>query len=504
MPSRGGRAGHIMVVALVLAVLAASCSGSETGSDGVDDPDDSAGSEADDAAGSGNDGTGDPDAGGEDPADGDNTGESTADGAGGVDGLPDTPVGDQVALVLNAALDGSLTEDLTVQWFSDDFRAQVPPSQLVSMSAQLSTLLGPDPRLDTIQIDATHVLAGTLVNPADDSRWDLAASIEVGDEHRLVGFTITSSPGLDPDPSVVDLVSAVAAWSALGADADLLVTEVPADTEPDGGEACPAERPALPIGSAFKLYVLGAVATAVESGAVDWSDEVTIDDAHRSLPSGQLQVEPAGTTLSVADAAQLMMAISDNTATDHLMALVGREQVEAEQAALGHGQPELNQPFPTTLELFQLKLGDPDRLDRYGQGSEAERRDVLDELAGEPLPALAAGAFTTPTALDVEWFASTGDLCRAMVGLAQRGLVDPTIGRALGANRGVPFDPGVWPTAWFKGGSEPGVLSLTWLVERADGTRFVVSGSVSDPTSPIDEPAAVRIMLAVFTFLADT
>ncbi|MDH3683264.1 MAG: class A beta-lactamase-related serine hydrolase, partial [Acidimicrobiia bacterium] len=180
-----------------------------------------------------------------------------------------------------------------------------------------------------------------------------------------------------------------------------------------------------------------------------------------------------------------MIGISDDTATDHLIAVVGREAVEAALSATGHHDPGLNRPLLTTRELFQLKLGDPDRIGRYRRADETERRRILDELSTEPLPELAASSFTEPNAIDVEWLAITGDLCRVITWLDARSDDQPELVEALTAGRG-PIDRRAWPVVAFKGGSEPGVLSLTWLAADPDGRKVVVAGIANDPDSTID------------------
>ena len=49
----------------------------------------------------------------------------------------------------------------------------------------------------------------------------------------------------------------------------------------------------------------------------------------RSLPSGITQDWAPGTPASLEQLATLMISISDNTATDALMGLIGRERLEA-------------------------------------------------------------------------------------------------------------------------------------------------------------------------------
>ena len=83
-----------------------------------------------------------------------------------------------------------------------------------------------------------------------------------------------------------------------------------------------------------------------------------------------------------------------------------------------------------------------------------------------------------PSDIDtIEYFASPDDICRAFAGLqqlaAQPGLAP--LGSILSANDGsIGLDPAQWPTVWFKGGSEPGVLTLGYLATNSKGQTFVV------------------------------
>ena len=123
-----------------------------------------------------------------------------------------------------------------------------------------------------------------------------------------------------------------------------------------------AVRPelALPIGSVFKLYVLGAVATAIDEETLTWDQPVVIHDELDSLPSGITHDEPAGSTLTVEELARRMIAISDDAATDHLIDLVGRDRVEAALSVFGHS----DQPHPllrARRAVIGVRLGDRSR-----------------------------------------------------------------------------------------------------------------------------------------------
>ncbi len=97
---------------------------------------------------------------------------------------------------------------------------------------------------------------------------------------------------------------------------------------------------------------------------------------------------------------------------------------------------------------------------------------------------------TRPIAVErVEWFASCHDLCRAMMRLReleQRPGLAP-VGEILRANPGLPYDKSVWKSVGFKGGSEPGVMNLTFLLERHDGRWFALSAGWCSQTETLEE-----------------
>src|SRR5690606_31011699 len=104
-----------------------------------------------------------------------------------------------------------------------------------------------------------------------------------------------------------------------------------------------------PIGSQFKLWVLGALARQIADGTVAWDQTLTVeaDDQSMGNAEGSLQVVAPGTEVTVEEAATLMISISDNTATDLLVDLVGRDAVE-EQMREWVADPAPNEPFLTT------------------------------------------------------------------------------------------------------------------------------------------------------------
>jgi hypothetical protein len=72
------------------------------------------------------------------------------------------------------------------------------------------------------------------------------------------------------------------------------------------------------------------------------------------------------------------------------------------------------------------------------------------------------------------------------------------LGSILSASNGSPgLDPAQWPTVWFKGGSEPGVLTLGYLATTSTGQTFVVVAMLSDPAAVLPPPAEAGLLAIV-------
>lgn len=254
-----------------------------------------------------------------------------------------------------------------------------------------------------------------------------------------------------------------------------------------------------PIGSAFKLWVLSATVDAVESGAIAWDDEVSIRDELDAYPSGFTQDEVDGSLLSVRELADRMISVSDNTATNHLMDLLGRDAVEQAMIDSGHAEPERNLPLMDAREFTIVKFSGDDLRRRYIDATQQERRDILNnEVASLPLPPVTAiTSVTAPLDVElVEWFASPTDLCLVLSKLADNDIAAVI----MSMSPGIPDEAGRWESVLFKGGSEPGVIAMAWLTIDSDGSRFVTAGSVANETALIDDAEAANLL----AFLRDS
>lgn len=237
----------------------------------------------------------------------------------------------------------------------------------------------------------------------------------------------------------------------------------------------------MPIGSTFKLYVLGALAEQIRLGRRRWDDVVLLDSSVRSLPSGILQTWPHGSPLTLHTLATLMISLSDNTATDVLIHEIHQDTIERMQSRMGHSNASLNIPFLTTRDMFLLKFtneGIPAR--EFAGLRPADRQTYLDRI-NEQTPLSAVRFVDTAVVPDrVEWFARTTDCIRAMDWLRGE-LLSPAVRDILSVNKGVDINSSQWPYAGYKGGSEPGVINMTYLLRHSSGDWYAMSASWMNP-----------------------
>jgi len=414
---------------------------------------------------------------------------------------PDTPAGVQLRW-LTAAIGGlPLSAGQVRAHFDTAFLAQISPAALSqALQAMVSF------RLVSIRVSELSTVV------ADVSAGDPGARAQVMltvDRRGLISWMRIS-------PAVTG--TAPASWAGVDAavrsaapQVRMLVADV------TGGSCQPVHgidpgTPA-PIGAAVKLYVLDALGHAVAAGQAGWDQPLTVTGQLKSLPAGELQDEPDGTRVSVLDAAAAMTSLSDNTATDMLISLLGRPAVEAALTQAGMADPALDRPFLTTREIFTLKLDQwPALAERYLAAGQAGRRALLASTVDRaPLPAVAAaGPWIAPRAVNsLEYFASASDLCRvyaSLAALASRPGLAP-IGQVLSLNDdGLQLDSAQWKTTWFKGGSEPGVLALAFMATTWTGHSYVVTVLAEDPSQPLNQATAIPVILsavkAAFTLAA--
>jgi Beta-lactamase enzyme family len=238
----------------------------------------------------------------------------------------------------------------------------------------------------------------------------------------------------------------------------------------------------MAVGSAFKLVVMSAVTDAVDQGRFTWERPVSLKPSWRALPTGILEHWPAGTLVTPQTLADLMISLSDNTAAEALIQLVGRDDLEAIS-------PQ-NRPFLSTREFFILKSVRNRRLrQRYVAAGEPERRTMLDivNTLGLPEPAEVSRSVIP----EIGWRFTSRQLCALICKVHSL--------RAMHINPGIAART-EWQKIAFKGGSDRGVLNLTTWLQARNGRCFAVAATWNDDKL-LDEQQMISPYAALLDWL---
>ena len=354
-----------------------------------------------------------------------------------------------------SVLDRLFTESsLNVAWFDPVFLRQIPLSELEKILGQIRQTMGTYQTIREAGNDYLIVF----------ERGSIPTQLRLNDQGKIIYLLFRPPVGNTSSWETI-----VQQLQELSGSIGFLATR--------NGEAIAqlhSDR-ALAVGSAFKLAVLAALQQEIEAGNLAWDDAIELQSQWQSLPTGILQDWQAGFPVTVHSLATLMISLSDNTATDALISLLGREKVEAFSPR--------NRPFLTTREAFILKNPENQEfLQQYREGNEAEKRGVLRASRSAALPNV--NVFTgNPIALDVEWFFTSRELCALMGEVGDLPLMSVNPGIA-NADR--------WQKVSFKGGSESGVLNFTTQLVDETGDRYCLSLTWNDDR-PLDEVRLLTI-----------
>ena len=238
--------------------------------------------------------------------------------------------------------------------------------------------------------------------------------------------------------------------------------ELIASIEPD--------RP-LAIGSAFKLFILAELSRQVAAGERRWSDVVTLD--RRSIPSGVLQGWPRGSPLTLHTLAALMISQSDNTRDRHAAPRRRPRECRADdgddrrpgggratgpccrRSSCPRSRPR---PTPRVAALARRRRSRAPAPARHGLCSARRGPHRHRPLHRRPAPHRQRRMVRLARPI---WCGRwTGSAATATTRRAPSWRSIPALGPPVTRR---PRYVG------FKGGSEPGVLNLTWLVRNRAG-----------------------------------
>lgn len=349
-------------------------------------------------------------------------------------------------------------------WFAPSFLAQIPIAKVNEIVKQYEGTLGAFVRADASADGFTLVM----------EKGTAPSKIQLDGEGRIDGLWL----GLPEPTKPASLDDSMKALGALPGRVSALVLaegSLLASLHPDD---------ALAVGSAFKLAILAAAQQQILRGRLQIDQVLPLKKEWKSLPSGVLQSWPEGTPMTLATIENEMISISDNTAADAMLSIVGREQAEKFAPR--------NKPFLSTREAFVMKAkGNEALLERYRKADEPGRRAMLTEIEVKPLPD-ASQFGDAVTATDIEWFFTPGELCDLISRTADSGAFRINPGLANSAQ---------WKQVAFKGGSEGGVLNLTTALTGKDGKHYCVAATWNDSTA-LDQSKFFAIYGSLLSTLA--
>ncbi|MFN3820433.1 serine hydrolase [Blastomonas sp.] len=395
----------------------------------------------------------------------------------------DQPARDVLALLQGTAEPAAI--------FTPSFLTAVPVDQLAQVLAQLKTQFGAPIAVEAIQ--PMDVRSAKV-----DIRFDKAiVTFTIGvQDGKLAGLFVTGSR---TQGDTLEQITADIA--ALPGRSGFVVQKLS-----DSGAETIAGRNAdqrFAIASVFKLYVLAEIDRAVRAGERRWDEVLPL--SQKSHPSGITQDWPDNAPMTLQTLATLMISISDNSATDTLIAAIGQEKLAAIIRASGHARPSDMVPLLSTQQVTGLKMPANAALrDRFLAADDTGQTRILAE-SGDVLrlPRLDLSVYTGgPNQIDtVEWFASPQDVARLLAMLERDS--DPVTRAILKVNAGIPpVNAGRWAYLGYKGGSEPGVMAMSFVARNAQNERYIISAVVNDSAADIDQPGFVTLMTRLLDQLA--
>lgn len=263
----------------------------------------------------------------------------------------------------------------------------------------------------------------------------------------------------------------------------------------------------MAVGSSFKLFILGTLIEEVNQGRRRQGDTMLLRPDLTGPPHSELADWPIGAPVTLYTLALKMISISDNTATDHLIYLLGRENIERQMALMGHGDPAVNRPLLSTREMTMLRDKKRDLPGKaYQQLDEAGKRKFLaDRFTGVPNYNeldFDAGAYKL-----AEWYASPIDMAQAMAWIqANTAAERPAhlIRAILSIDPKLPHDAKVWPFVGFKGGSEDQLLAGNWLLQNQNGRWYTMHLYYNNPTGPANQELMIGAIGKIFERVQET
>ncbi len=377
-------------------------------------------------------------------------------------------------------------------FFAPSFLAAVPPEQVAQLSRQLIAQHGKILRIESLR--PTSETGGSVAIIYERATAIAELTLSPSPPNQVIGLQISAIRPRGDGPAKLE-----ADFRLLPGRAGLLISQLDASVAPILAVNADDQ---LAIGSEFKLWILAEAARQVSAKERRWTDVLPLGPP--SLPSGITQGWPRGSPMTVHSLATLMISISDNSATDTLLHALGRSKVNQMVRAVGHSDAERTLPIFSTIEAFSLKLkGAADLRQSLRGGTSESKLRILNNAAGRLSLAnmdnreLAEG----PRYIDtIEWFASAVDIAKTLDWLRSNGGKEAldilAINRPLG-----PADVARFDYVGYKGGSETGVIAMSYLIRAKSGAWYAVSGAWNNGEAPVDKDRFEALMVRAVALL---
>jgi hypothetical protein len=368
------------------------------------------------------------------------------------------------------------------KYFSKDFLSQVPADKLAGIINYLYSSYGRCLRVEQASLNNpfsgkfNFIFEKNVSVPVD-------ITVDQAEPNLIIGLRMGNPVSLSG--SFDDIIKEL---KSLPGVSSLLVEKISGDKPVPLASYNPNRE--LAIGSSFKLYVLSELLRTLNDGTRSLTDIVKLQPEAISLPSGSLHSWPIGSPFTLYTLAGLMISQSDNTAADQLLYFLGRENVEKMLTATGHSNPALDIPFLSTFDMFRLKC-QPGLIaaHEYVSKTGEQRREILSIVVPQ-INRDSLVMYSQPVYIDsIEWFASANDLCNVMNWVRLNSIKAPgsEVRNILSINPGLSISKKSWQYIGYKGGSEPGVLNMTYLLQSVTGDWYVLSAGWNNTKAPLEE-----------------
>jgi hypothetical protein len=241
----------------------------------------------------------------------------------------------------------------------------------------------------------------------------------------------------------------------------------------------------LNVSRSAQVFLLKAVHQKVKEKALKWTDLVRLDADTQSVSFGLLHSWVQGTHLTLDSLRNFVMIENDATAADLLLKAVGRDAVEKQGKNLA--------PFLSHRELALLmgaEAGELDGVERKGLPRLAAR---LGEGGG--VPDFPDERFDLIG--NVGWFASTKELCVALIAVRD----DPALrisARSLGEAERL---GGEWGRVVALQARDPGIAQATVAFEPRSGGKPYCFALTVNRAEPFDEMAFSDLTVRIYELI---